>query len=83
MRTYCIGDIHGMSGLLRQALALVAVDAKDKPARVIFLGDYVDRGPDPQGVLDRLMAGRAHQPQPRLDRSQGQPRPAHGGRPGQ
>lgn len=57
LRTYCVGDVHGMAGLLRQALAFIAVDAKDQPARVIFLGDYVDRGPDPKGVLDLLMAG--------------------------
>src|SRR3982750_1526124 len=57
VRTYWVGDIHGMSGLLQQALAFIGVDAKDQPARVIFLGDYVDRGPNPKGVLDRLMAG--------------------------
>jgi len=57
VKVYCVGDIHGMSGLLRQALAFIAVDAKDQPAHVIFLGNCVDRGPDSKGVLDLLMAG--------------------------
>lgn len=48
--TYLIGDIHGC---LRELEALL----KKLPAeaRLIFLGDYIDRGPDAKGVIERLM----------------------------
>ena len=50
-RIAVIGDIHGRLDALDAALAAI-----DDPARteLILLGDYVDRGPDSRGVLDRL-----------------------------
>lgn len=54
---YAIGDIHGRTGELDHALSLIEADG-GAGARVVFLGDYVDRGPDSRGVLDRLIAGR-------------------------
>ena len=53
MRTLAIGDIHGMSGALDALMDAVAPTADDV---LVFLGDYVDRGPDSKGVLDRLIA---------------------------
>ncbi len=50
-RLLAIGDIHGYLDELRQLLDLVQPTTADK---VIFLGDYVDRGPDSQGVLNEL-----------------------------
>lgn len=57
--TYAIGDIHGRLDLLDQALALVEADAGDRgvAAKVVFTGDYMDRGPASCGVVDRLLAG--------------------------
>lgn len=55
---YVIGDIHGQSGQLDDALSLVDTDGGSK-ARVVFVGDYVDRGPDSRGVIDRLQTGLA------------------------
>jgi serine/threonine protein phosphatase 1 len=55
---YAIGDIHGRSDLLAELHAAIAADAarQDATRRVIVhLGDYVDRGPDSPGVIDRLM----------------------------
>lgn len=52
MRTLAIGDIHGASGVLDTLLAAVAPAPDDL---LVFLGDYVDRGPDSKGVLDRLI----------------------------
>jgi serine/threonine protein phosphatase 1 len=53
-KTYAIGDIHGMSNMLLELLdKIVEDDATEK--RLVFLGDYVDRGPDSKGVLDMLM----------------------------
>ncbi len=52
MRTLAIGDIHGASAALDALLAAVRPKAAD---RLVFLGDYVDRGPDSAGVLRRLL----------------------------
>jgi serine/threonine protein phosphatase 1 len=52
MRTFAIGDIHGCShafDLLLEAIDLQPTDL------LITLGDYVDRGPDSRGVLDRII----------------------------
>lgn len=53
MRTLVIGDIHGYAVALDAVLAAAAPTAEDV---VVTLGDYVDRGPDSRGVLDRLIA---------------------------
>ena len=58
MRTLAIGDIHGCATALDALLAVVEPSATDV---IVTLGDYVDRGPDSAGVLDRLIAlSRAH-----------------------
>lgn len=56
---YAIGDIHGEADLLRRLLERLRQDMaerSDLAATVIFLGDYIDRGPDSRGVLDLLLA---------------------------
>ena len=46
-RIYAIGDIHGCADLLIALLAAIrAAHPDDRPCRLIFLGDLVDRGPD-------------------------------------
>ncbi|SPJ23297.1 metallophosphoesterase [Palleronia abyssalis] len=57
MTIYSIGDIHGQSGQLDRAIGLIEQDGGPE-ARIVFLGDYTDRGSDSKGVLDRLIAGR-------------------------
>jgi serine/threonine protein phosphatase 1 len=52
MRVLAIGDIHGCLGALDDLLQWVAPTRTDL---VVALGDYVDRGPDSRGVLDRLL----------------------------
>lgn len=56
-RVFAIGDIHGRLDLLENMIALIEercrLDAEGPI--VIFLGDYVDRGPDSAQVIDRLM----------------------------
>ncbi|AJE44748.1 metallophosphoesterase family protein [Celeribacter indicus] len=62
MRIYAIGDIHGQLDMLKAAHARIAADKArvgDKGARIIHVGDYVDRGPDSRAVIDYLMAGIA------------------------
>lgn len=59
IRLYAIGDIHGCDTLLEQLLArIIEHDAARQPVltrRLIFLGDYVDRGPDSRAVIERLL----------------------------
>jgi serine/threonine protein phosphatase 1 len=52
MRILAFGDIHGCSGMLDDLLGTVRPTPDDQ---LVFLGDYVDRGPDTRGVLDRLI----------------------------
>jgi serine/threonine protein phosphatase 1 len=52
---YAIGDIHGEAALLDELLERLEPRAGD---RLVFLGDYVDRGPDSHGVVQRLLALR-------------------------
>lgn len=56
-RTYAVGDIHGEHALLLVALDKIEKDAGDGPAHIVFLGDYVDRGPASRSVIETLMAG--------------------------
>jgi serine/threonine protein phosphatase 1 len=51
-----IGDIHGEIDLLDRLLAdlRARLDGETTPAAFVFLGDYVDRGPDSAGVVQRL-----------------------------
>ena len=52
MRTLVIGDIHGCWRALQALLAAVDLRPDD---RIITLGDYVDRGPNSRGVVERLI----------------------------
>src|ERR1700729_587970 len=52
MRTLAIGDIHGCSIALD---ALLEIGKPSSSDLIITLGDYVHRGPDSLGVLDRLI----------------------------
>jgi serine/threonine protein phosphatase 1 len=50
---YAVGDIHGECGKLEALLASLPLQPGD---RFVFTGDYVDRGPDAHGVVERLIA---------------------------
>jgi len=54
---YAIGDIHGQLAGLTQAIEWIEKDGGPE-APIVFLGDYIDRGPDSRGVLDFLIQGR-------------------------
>jgi serine/threonine protein phosphatase 1 len=56
-RVYAIGDIHGCIEPLRRLHQLMREHATAQPVArnvVVYLGDYVDRGPDSRGVIDVL-----------------------------
>ena len=60
-RIYAIGDSHGCSLLLHKLHELILEDCGQSgtaPGRkvVVYLGDYVDRGPDSRGLLEALIA---------------------------
>ncbi len=50
---YAVGDIHGQLAKLEGVLEQLPLEDGD---RLVFVGDYVDRGPDSRGVVDRLIA---------------------------
>ena len=57
VRVYAIGDIHGRLDLLLRLHDLIRRDADISGAArrvAVYLGDYVDRGPDSYGVVDLL-----------------------------
>jgi serine/threonine protein phosphatase 1 len=54
-RTIAVGDVHGCSAALSALLEAIAPGPEDV---LVFLGDYIDRGPDSRGVLDRVLALR-------------------------
>jgi len=57
---YAVGDIHGRLDLLEAMLELIEADARasghSERRTLVFLGDYVDRGPDSRGVVDRVIS---------------------------
>ena len=62
-RIYAVGDCHGCLEAMRELREAIAADSaradsEGPPAHrraVIYLGDYVDRGPDSRGVIDLLI----------------------------
>ena len=59
IRCYAIGDVHGCLDALDRLIDRIVADIGrgGVSARLVFLGDLVDRGPDSKGVLDRLIGG--------------------------
>jgi len=55
--TIAIGDIHGNLLALDDLLACLR-DEVDRSDTMVFLGDYIDRGPDSRGCIDSILAFR-------------------------
>lgn len=54
-RIYAVGDIHGRLDLLLDMDRRIEADIGDgETALVVYLGDYIDRGPDSRGVIEHL-----------------------------
>jgi serine/threonine protein phosphatase 1 len=53
--TYAIGDIHGCLDKLRGLLLRCETHADGRPMSLVFVGDYIDRGPQSCGVIDCLI----------------------------
>jgi len=58
-RVYAVGDIHGRADLAEEMQDLIAAHSADRPpglVSVVWLGDYIDRGPSSRRVVDLLIA---------------------------
>ena len=59
MVVYAIGDVHGRLDLLTALIERIRADRSTLPSGtrplLIFLGDYIDRGPDSAGVVDFVL----------------------------
>src|SRR6187397_3209358 len=57
---YAVGDIHGRADLLSDLLEKIRRDVAESapPERpiLIFVGDYIDRGPSSREVVDIILA---------------------------
>ena len=55
-KIFAVGDVHGCRENLAALLARLPLDRERDT--VVFLGDYINRGPDTRGVLDLLLRVR-------------------------
>jgi len=53
--TYAVGDVHGCSQKLNLLLDRCIQDCGGRTKHIVFLGDYIDRGPDSRGVVQTLI----------------------------
>jgi serine/threonine protein phosphatase 1 len=63
VRIYAISDIHGCADLLQKMFTVIDRDlsnAGDMRAIHVFLGDYIDRGPESCQTIDLLMDRSRH-----------------------
>ncbi|MDA1177790.1 MAG: metallophosphoesterase family protein [Planctomycetota bacterium] len=51
-RLIAIGDIHGCLTAFNRLLVAIEPTTSDT---IVLLGDYIDRGPDSRGVIDRIL----------------------------
>jgi serine/threonine protein phosphatase 1 len=62
-RVFAFGDIHGCSSELNVLLEFLRSRYQASRAdQFVFIGDYIDRGPDSKGVIDALLAWKEHYP---------------------
>src|SRR5262249_62282326 len=63
MMTFAVGDVHGCVDKLVGLVAQCLRHAGDQPSRFVFIGDYIDRGPDSRAVIDFVMAMQRQSPE--------------------
>jgi serine/threonine protein phosphatase 1 len=60
-RAYVIGDVLGRADLLGELIAIIKTDVVMRPGPgidvVVYLGDYIDRGPQSRQVIDLILSG--------------------------
>jgi serine/threonine protein phosphatase 1 len=60
--TFAVGDVHGCLEKLQRLVEACEAHAGGRPAHFVFLGDYIDRGPDSRAVIEFLMRRQQAQP---------------------
>ena len=60
--TYVVGDIHGSLSKLTRLIAACRQHADGREMTLVFLGDYIDRGPDAAGVVCFILGLQAEWP---------------------
>ena len=55
-KTFAIGDVHGCARELAELLARLPIEPD---TTVVFLGDYIDRGPDSRSVVEQILSLRS------------------------
>ena len=55
-KIFAIGDIHGCLHKLKSIMVNIDIDAQNDT--LVFIGDYIDRGPDPRGVVNFVLGLR-------------------------
>src|SRR5574341_1540652 len=58
-KTYVIGDIHGCLEQLKALMGRLPLRQNDE---LVFIGDYIDRGPDSKGVVNHVLGLRKARP---------------------
>ena len=53
-KIYIVGDVHGCLDMLKRLIDKIGW--RPGRDRLIFVGDYIDRGEDPKGVVDFILA---------------------------
>lgn len=53
--TYAVGDVHGSLDMLKALIEACREHAEGRALQFVFLGDYIDRGPDSAGVVGFMM----------------------------
>lgn len=61
MKIYAIGDVHGCIEELKQLLLKIDTEIKDGD-EIVFIGDYIDRGPNSKGVVDLIIERQNNHP---------------------
>jgi Calcineurin-like phosphoesterase len=67
--TYVIGDIHGRLDLLTTLLAQIEHHRAGRDRTIVFLGDYIDRGPDSASVVATVRKLQARDVVPSIERA--------------
>jgi serine/threonine protein phosphatase 1 len=59
-RLFIVGDIHGCLEMLKRLMDTIPWHPHHD--RLIFIGDYIDRGKNPKGVVDYILALKSYAP---------------------
>jgi serine/threonine protein phosphatase 1 len=55
--TVAVGDVHGNLAALIDLLGQLGAELRERDV-LVFLGDYIDRGPDTRGCIDAILEFR-------------------------